>query len=100
MLTSYYMCRSTASWNLTASKEEGQGWRHVRIQQNGKNASGQTHYLSLSGFEIYGTVTGVCDDLGQQLVMVVCFDCSTFFYKKLNDWLFSHHGCHVPVCYV
>lgn len=36
-----------------------------RLQQTGKNASGQTHYLSLSGFEIYGTVTGVCDDLGK-----------------------------------
>ena len=82
MLTNYYMCRSTASWNLTAPKEESQGWRHVRIQQNGKNASGQTHYLSLSGFEIYGTVTGVCDDLGQQLVVVVSFDSSTFFIKK------------------
>ncbi|WAR20557.1 HECD1-like protein [Mya arenaria] len=48
-----------------APREETQGWRHVRIQQNGKNASGQTHYLSLSGFEIYGTLTGVCDDLGK-----------------------------------
>lgn len=35
------------------------------MQQSGKNASGQTHYLSVSGFEIYGTVTGVCDDLGK-----------------------------------
>ncbi|XP_071454696.1 E3 ubiquitin-protein ligase HECTD1 isoform X6 [Hetaerina americana] len=42
-----------------------QGWRHIRIQQMGKNASGQTHYLSLSGFEIYGTVLGVCEDLGK-----------------------------------
>lgn len=56
---------STASWPLTPTKEETQGWRHIRLQQNGKNASGQTHYLSLSGFEIYGTVTGVCDDLGK-----------------------------------
>lgn len=55
----------TASWPLEPSKDETQGWRHVRIQQTGKNASGQTHYLSLSGFEIYGTVTGVCDDLGK-----------------------------------
>ena len=31
----------------------------------GKNASGQTHYLSLSGFEIYGKVTGVCEELGK-----------------------------------
>ena len=41
------------------------GWRHIRLQQGGKNASGQTHYLSLSGFELYGTVTGVCDELGK-----------------------------------
>ncbi len=46
-------------------KEKGLGWRHVRIQQNGKNASGQTHYLSLSGLELYGTVTGVCEELGK-----------------------------------
>ena len=57
--------RSTASWPLESAADEKQGWRYVRIQQNGKNASGQTHYLSLSGFEIYGTVTGVCNDLGQ-----------------------------------
>jgi E3 ubiquitin-protein ligase HECTD1 len=55
---------STASWPFLLPQEETQGWRHVRIQQTGKNASGQTHYLSLSGFEIYGTVTGVCEDLG------------------------------------
>lgn len=60
-----FICRSTASFALTVSDDEPQGWRHIRIQQTGKNASGQTHYLSLSGFEIYGTVTGVCDDLGK-----------------------------------
>lgn len=32
------------------------------MQQNGKNASGQTYYLSLSGVEIYGTVNGVLVD--------------------------------------
>lgn len=53
---------SCASWPLEGNNEEA--IRHVRIQQTGKNASGQTHYLSLSGFEIYGTVLGVCDDLG------------------------------------
>ena len=36
----------------------------------GKNASGQTHYLSLSGFEIYGLVTGVCDDLGRNCQII------------------------------
>lgn len=35
----------------------------------GKNASGQTHYLSLSGFELYGTVNGVCEDqLGKDMI--------------------------------
>ncbi|XP_051775957.1 E3 ubiquitin-protein ligase HECTD1 isoform X9 [Erpetoichthys calabaricus] len=53
---------STATWPLDPPKEEKQGWRHVRIKQMGKNASGQTHYLSLSGFELYGTVNAVCED--------------------------------------
>ncbi|XP_066257361.1 E3 ubiquitin-protein ligase Ufd4 isoform X1 [Euwallacea similis] len=55
---------STATWPIDAPADE-QGWRHVRVQQAGKNASGQTHYLSLSGFEIYGRVTGVCDEMGK-----------------------------------
>ncbi|CAB1331149.1 unnamed protein product [Coregonus sp. 'balchen'] len=61
---------STATWPLDPSKEEKQGWRHIRIKQMGKNASGQTHYLSLSGLEIYGTVSGVCEDqLGKSLLL-------------------------------
>lgn len=60
-----FYLRSTASWPIECPVEETQGWRHVRLQQAGKNASGQTHYLSLSGFEIYGKVTGVCDDIGK-----------------------------------
>ncbi|XP_063990344.1 E3 ubiquitin-protein ligase HECTD1 isoform X7 [Diachasmimorpha longicaudata] len=56
---------STATWNLEVPAEETQGWRHLRLQQTGKNASGQTHYLSVSGFEVYGEVTGVCEDLGR-----------------------------------
>uniref|UniRef100_A0A1Y1M238 E3 ubiquitin-protein ligase n=1 Tax=Photinus pyralis TaxID=7054 RepID=A0A1Y1M238_PHOPY len=56
---------STGSWYVEVPPEEYQGWRHVRIQQAGKNASGQTHYLSLSGFELYGQVTTVCEDLGK-----------------------------------
>ncbi|XP_064621516.1 E3 ubiquitin-protein ligase HECTD1-like isoform X2 [Lineus longissimus] len=56
---------STASWPIELPGDEKQGWRHIRLQQTGKNASSQTHYLSLSGFEIYGTTTGVCDDLGK-----------------------------------
>lgn len=62
---------STASWPLDPPSEEVQGWRHVRLQQTGKNASGQTHYLSLSGFEIYGVVTGVCDDLGMEIHLIL-----------------------------
>lgn len=56
---------STSTWPVEVPADEYQGWRHIRIQQAGKNASGQTHYLSLSGFEIYGQVTSVCDDLGK-----------------------------------
>ena len=58
---------STATWQITNNipKGEKQGWRHIRLQQSGKNASGQTHYLSLSGFELYGTVLGVCEELGK-----------------------------------
>ncbi|CAH1802965.1 unnamed protein product, partial [Owenia fusiformis] len=56
---------STASWPLEFPKDETKGWRHIRLAQTGKNASGQTHYLSVSGFEIYGTITGVCDDIGK-----------------------------------
>lgn len=52
---------STCTWPIDCSDDEG--FRHVRLQQNGRNASGQTHYLSLSGFEIYGTVVSVCDDM-------------------------------------
>lgn len=40
----------------------------------GKNASGQTHYLSLSGLELYGTVTAVCEDqLGKTTLLFLIF---------------------------
>lgn len=52
---------STCTWPVDCADDEG--FRHVRIHQNGRNASGQTHYLSLSGFEIYGKVVSVCDDM-------------------------------------
>ncbi|KAL5281151.1 HECTD1 family protein [Megaselia abdita] len=55
---------STNTWKINSSPEEHQGYRHIRIQQNGRNASGQTHYLSLSGFEIYGRVVSVCEEFG------------------------------------
>jgi E3 ubiquitin-protein ligase HECTD1 len=56
---------STGTFKIKLPEGEKLGWRHVKIQQNGKNASGQTHYLSLSGLELYGTVNGVCDELGK-----------------------------------
>ncbi|XP_058814287.1 E3 ubiquitin-protein ligase Ufd4 isoform X4 [Topomyia yanbarensis] len=56
---------STCTWPIECSSDEQQGFRHARIHQNGRNASGQTHYLSLSGFEIYGKVVSVCDDMGK-----------------------------------
>ncbi|XP_035704354.1 E3 ubiquitin-protein ligase HECTD1 [Folsomia candida] len=58
---------STATWPITPREDETIGWRHIRLQQTGKNASNQTHYLSLSGFEVYGKVTGICDDLGKAM---------------------------------
>ncbi|XP_034475002.1 E3 ubiquitin-protein ligase Ufd4 [Drosophila innubila] len=58
---------STATWPIICASDDAKGYRHIRIQQNGRNASGQTHYLSLSGFEIYGRVVGVCDDIGKTI---------------------------------
>lgn len=54
---------STCTWPVDSPSDEVQGYRHIRIHQNGRNASGQTHYLSLSGFEVYGKVTSICDDM-------------------------------------
>lgn len=59
---------STCTWVLECPTDEAHGYRHVRIQQNGRNASNQTHYLSLSGFEIYGRVVSVCEDMGKAAV--------------------------------
>ena len=53
-------CRATATFDLVSSSDEG--WRHFRIKITGKNSSNQTHYLSLSGFELYGHVIGACTD--------------------------------------
>nr|XP_039251109.1 uncharacterized protein LOC120328643 [Styela clava] len=54
---------STATWNITSHVGEKQGWRHFRLQQSGQTARKRTHYLSMSGLEIYGTVTGACEQL-------------------------------------
>lgn len=58
---------STSTWAIYCP-DEVEGYRHIRIQQNGRNASNQTHYLSLSGFEIYGKVVSVCEDMGKTAV--------------------------------
>ena len=73
--------RSTHTWKFTAEEigEETEGWHYFRIQQNGTNASGQTYYLSLSGFEIYGKVTSAVEQMKRKpLVLLVLF----FF----NSW--------------
>ncbi|CAD5227639.1 unnamed protein product [Bursaphelenchus xylophilus] len=36
--------------------------RYLRLRQRGPNASGVTHYISLSGFEVYGTVYSAIGD--------------------------------------
>ncbi|XP_075974735.1 ubiquitin fusion-degradation 4-like isoform X4 [Anticarsia gemmatalis] len=53
---------STATWRIRADA----AYRYLRIQQNGKNASGQSHYLSLSGLEVYGKVLSVCESAPRQ----------------------------------
>lgn len=51
----------------------------------GKNASGQTHYLSLSGLELYGTVTAVCEDqLGTAALQLVSPSSSRASVSLLN----------------
>lgn len=37
-------------------------FRYLRIAQNGKNSSGQTCYLSVSGFEVYGEIVDAVID--------------------------------------
>lgn len=58
---SFAVSRAIATFELNPPDDD-QGWRHIRIRVSGKNSSNQTHYLSLSGFELYGTVVGACTD--------------------------------------
>lgn len=56
---------TTASWHVVAP-DDPIGWRHVRIKLSGPNASGQSHYVSMSGLELYGEIRGLADeDLGE-----------------------------------
>ena len=53
---------STHTWLIENLSDEKIGFRYLRVQQNGKNASEQTHYLSLSGLEVYGTISSLCTE--------------------------------------
>ncbi|CAF0905235.1 unnamed protein product [Brachionus calyciflorus] len=53
------------TWSLGESqmvKQESTGWRFFRIQQTGRNQSGANYTMSISGFELYGTVTSLVKD--------------------------------------
>lgn len=60
---------STCTWPIECI-DDNIGYRHIRIHQNGRNASGQTHYLSLSGFEVYGKVQSICEDMISKQISV------------------------------
>eukprot|EP00730_Choanoeca_flexa_P004372 TRINITY_DN11674_c6_g1_i3.p1 TRINITY_DN11674_c6_g1~~TRINITY_DN11674_c6_g1_i3.p1 ORF type:complete len:1693 (+),score=518.61 TRINITY_DN11674_c6_g1_i3:500-5080(+) len=49
----------THTWTL--SVPEAKPYRHIRVIMTGPNASGNYHYLSCSGFEVYGEIVGVSD---------------------------------------
>jgi hypothetical protein len=58
---------STCTWQLEAP-QDAQGWRHVRILQTGRNGTNK-NYLSLSGFELYGSVVTATTDRPGRLIM-------------------------------
>lgn len=41
---------------------EHNGWRHFRVVLTGPNEKSSSHYLSVSGFELYGKITAVSED--------------------------------------
>ena len=54
---------ASATWNVSESnavrrekEAQGKGWRFARIQQTGRNQSGASYSMGISGFEIYGSV--------------------------------------------
>ena len=46
---------STHTWTFEPPSTT-EGWRHVRVKMTGTNNSGSERHLSVSGFEVYGTV--------------------------------------------
>lgn len=105
---------SVHTFHLTAANtqqalEDGTtgGWRYFRIFQTGPNASGKSHYLSLSGWELYGLVTGVFSDVGRwrretmnrlqlerQLIRKYCMKVSRVYPFHVNTALFFTHVCN------
>ncbi|OQV15075.1 E3 ubiquitin-protein ligase HECTD1 [Hypsibius exemplaris] len=57
---------STATWRLEANGglADGKAWRYYRVQLTGENAE-MEHCICASGFELHGTVVGVCDEVGK-----------------------------------
>ena len=60
---------ASATWSLSESssvrkekESQGKGWRFARIQQTGRNQSGSSYSLAVSGFEIYGIVHSAVTD--------------------------------------
>lgn len=62
------------------------------MKLNGPNASGQTHYMSLSGLEVYGEICGLADeDLGrifhllERMWSIACKDIDLSYSAFLTD---------------
>lgn len=80
---------STSTWQLEMPEElkDGKdGWNMLRIQQNGPNASRQTYYLSVSGLEVYGKVTGVMKQVKGKYIVI--FDGTDIFTSDLLSLMF------------
>ena len=56
---------STATWRLDQSAD-GTAWRYFRVSITAENAE-QESCICTSGFEIHGTIVGVCDEVGKFL---------------------------------
>lgn len=89
LLTQYV--GTTATWPLDPP-DDPEGWRHIRVKLTGPNASGQTHYMSLSGLELYGEIRGLADeDLGRVLHSTIAI--SAF---PLVLWLGGERALYTP----
>lgn len=80
--------RSTNTWRLD-DVFDGKAWRYFRVQMSGKNSEKES-CLCLSGFELYGRVTGVCNEIGMSLT-----SCCDFF--EMVYWLTGKASKNKPV---